>query len=102
MRHFLVIVLIGLASSAFGATLVSVDTSAAERMPGVVVVHDGNFLGVAAPSATIAANAINAIKAEWKAHPERIRQVLGDGAQTARVLAHDTMEKVRQALGLYA
>ena len=28
--------------------------------------------------------------AEWKAHPERIRQVLGDGAQTARVLAHDT------------
>jgi len=40
--------------------------------------------------------------AEWKAHPERIREVLGDGAQTARVLAHDTMEKVRGALGLYA
>ena len=39
--------------------------------------------------------------AEWKAHPERIRQVLGDGAQTARVIAHDTMEKVRAALGLY-
>jgi tryptophanyl-tRNA synthetase len=39
--------------------------------------------------------------AEWKAHPERIRQVLGDGAQTARVLAHDTLEKVRAALGLY-
>jgi tryptophanyl-tRNA synthetase len=39
--------------------------------------------------------------AEWKAHPERIKQVLGDGAQTARVLAHDTMEKVRAALGLY-
>jgi tryptophanyl-tRNA synthetase len=39
--------------------------------------------------------------AEWKAHPERIRQVLGDGAQTARVLAHDTMEKVRDALGIY-
>ncbi len=39
--------------------------------------------------------------AEWKAHPERIRQVLGDGAQTARVLANDTMEKVRAALGLY-
>jgi tryptophanyl-tRNA synthetase len=39
--------------------------------------------------------------AEWKAHPEKIREVLGDGAQTARVLAHDTMEKVRAALGLY-
>ena len=40
--------------------------------------------------------------AEWKAHPERIRQVLGDGAQTARVLAQDTLEKVRDVLGLYA
>lgn len=40
--------------------------------------------------------------AQWRAHPERIREVLGDGAQTARVLAHDTMEKVREALGLYA
>jgi tryptophanyl-tRNA synthetase len=40
--------------------------------------------------------------AEWKAHPERIRQVLGDGAQTARVLASDTMDKVREALALYA
>jgi tryptophanyl-tRNA synthetase len=40
--------------------------------------------------------------AEWKAHPDRIRQVLADGAQTARVLAHDTMENVRGALGLYA
>ncbi|MDB4967221.1 MAG: trpS [Myxococcales bacterium] len=39
--------------------------------------------------------------AEWKAHPDRIRQVLGDGAQTARVLANDTMDKVREALGLY-
>ncbi len=39
--------------------------------------------------------------AEWKAHPERIREVLGDGAQTARVLAHDTLERVRAALGLY-
>jgi tryptophanyl-tRNA synthetase len=40
--------------------------------------------------------------AEWKANPKKIREVLGDGAQTARVLAHDTMEKVREALGLFA
>jgi tryptophanyl-tRNA synthetase len=39
--------------------------------------------------------------AEWKAHPEKIRQVLGDGAQTARVIANDTMQVVRQRLGLY-
>src|SRR5262249_34286885 len=35
--------------SAMEATLVSSDTKAAEAMPGVVVVHDGNFIGVAAP-----------------------------------------------------
>jgi len=40
--------------------------------------------------------------AEWKAHPDKIREVLGDGAQTARVVAHDTMVQVRERLGLYA
>jgi tryptophanyl-tRNA synthetase len=39
--------------------------------------------------------------AELKANPERIREILHAGAQTARVLAHDTMEHVRAALGLY-
>ncbi|MGA2197977.1 MAG: molybdopterin cofactor-binding domain-containing protein, partial [Bryobacteraceae bacterium] len=33
----------------FGATLTSLDSSAAEAMPGVKVVHDGDFVGVAAP-----------------------------------------------------
>ena len=33
----------------FEATLVSVDTQKAEQM-GATVVHDGNFVGVAAPS----------------------------------------------------
>jgi nicotinate dehydrogenase subunit B len=75
--------------SAFGATLVSVDTSAAERMPGVVVVHDGNFLGVAAPSATIAANAINAIKAEWKAHPQPANKDLFDYLRKTAAAGND-------------
>ncbi|HEY7955862.1 MAG: tryptophan--tRNA ligase [Polyangia bacterium] len=39
--------------------------------------------------------------AEWRANPERIRQVLGDGAQTARVIAADTMQMVRERVGLY-
>jgi nicotinate dehydrogenase subunit B len=56
--------------SAFGATLVSVDTSAAETMPGVKVVRDGSFIGVAAPSEELAARAAAAIKAEWKAEPQ--------------------------------
>ncbi len=40
--------------TAFNATLISVDTQKAEQM-GATVVHDGNFVGVAAPS-TEAAN----------------------------------------------
>jgi tryptophanyl-tRNA synthetase len=39
--------------------------------------------------------------AEYKARPEVIRQILGDGAQTARVIAADTMQKVRELTGLH-
>jgi nicotinate dehydrogenase subunit B len=50
----------------FGATLESVDTKAAEAIPGVVVVHDGEFIGVAAPVEHEAARAAAAIHAQWK------------------------------------
>jgi isoquinoline 1-oxidoreductase len=47
------------------ATLAAVNTSAAEAMPGVIVVHDGDFVGVAAPSESLAERALAAIKAQW-------------------------------------
>jgi isoquinoline 1-oxidoreductase len=50
----------------FGATLASLDASAAEAIPGVQVVHEGNFVAVAAPEADVAAKAVAALKAEWK------------------------------------
>lgn len=56
--------------AAFGAKLVSFDDSKARAMPGVVVVHDGDFVGVAAPSEFEAVKAAAAIKAEWKADPQ--------------------------------
>jgi len=52
---------------AYGATLVKADTSAAEAMPGVVVVRDGNFLGIAAPTVAAVNAAVETIKAEWSA-----------------------------------
>jgi nicotinate dehydrogenase subunit B len=55
--------------AAFDATLVSIDTQKAEQM-GVTVVHDGNFVGVAAPSSQQAEHAVAAIRAEWKAEPQ--------------------------------
>jgi nicotinate dehydrogenase subunit B len=54
----------------FGATLISADTSAAEQMPGVIVVREGNFLAVAAPSSARAEKAAAAIHPEWKSEPQ--------------------------------
>jgi isoquinoline 1-oxidoreductase len=50
----------------FGAALLSLDSAAAEAMPGVRVVHEGNFIAVAAPELDTAAKALAALKAEWK------------------------------------
>jgi nicotinate dehydrogenase subunit B len=54
----------------FGAALVSCDDSAAKAMAGVVVVRDGNFVGVVAPSAHEAQLALNVMHAEWKEVPQ--------------------------------
>ncbi len=56
--------------AAFGATLVSLDDSEARSMPGVVVVHDGDFVGVAAPSEFEAVKAAGTIRAKWKTDPQ--------------------------------
>lgn len=49
----------------YNATLASVDTSAAEKMPGVQLVRDGDFIGVVAPDAYTAQQAVDAIQAKW-------------------------------------
>ncbi len=52
-----------------GATLESVELAGARSMPGVVVVHDGDFVGVAAPNSLVASRALAAIKAQWNPGP---------------------------------
>jgi isoquinoline 1-oxidoreductase len=56
--------------SKFEAKLNSVDASAAEKMAGVIVVRDGDFIGVTAPSEDIATRAAAAVKTEWTAPPQ--------------------------------
>ncbi|HTV82602.1 MAG TPA: molybdopterin cofactor-binding domain-containing protein [Acidobacteriaceae bacterium] len=56
--------------SGFRSTLLSVDTSAAEKMPGVQVVRDGDFIGVVAPDAWSAEKAVAAIEAKWAVPPQ--------------------------------
>ena len=53
--------------TAFNSSLVSSDTKAAEAIPGVVVVRDGDFIGVAAPDHQTALRAEKAIAVHWKA-----------------------------------
>ena len=56
-----------LRSSAIGATLASVDTSRAEKMPGVVmIVEEEDFVGVIAETYTQAESAKEALEAEWQ------------------------------------
>ncbi len=55
--------------STLNATLASVDLRDAEKLPGVTVVRDGDFVGVAAASENSAAKAVNDIHAEWKTAP---------------------------------
>lgn len=50
----------------YNATLVSLDTSDAEKLPGVKVVRDGDFVGVVAPDTFTAQRAISLLHAEWK------------------------------------
>ncbi len=54
----------------FEATLGSLDTTAAEAIKGVLVVKDGNFVGLTAPDPLTAAQALDAIKADWKGTPK--------------------------------
>ncbi len=49
----------------FGAKLVSLEASAAEKMPGVKVVHEEDFVGVAAADPETAERALAALKAQW-------------------------------------
>lgn len=56
--------------SAFGATLESVDFSAAKAIPGVITVRDGDFVGIAAPDEFTAERAAAAVKTRWKTTPQ--------------------------------
>ena len=64
--------------SGFNATLVSADTSAAEKISGVQVVRDGDFIGVVAPDVWTADQALGKIRAQWNV-PQQIsnRELFG-------------------------
>jgi isoquinoline 1-oxidoreductase len=60
----------------FGATLANFE---APSLPGVTVVHENNFVGVAAPDAQTAADALRQLKPEWKREPSPAGAASGPG-----------------------
>ena len=64
--------------SSFEATVVSADLSAAQAMSGVIAVHDGEFIGVAAPDRETATQAVKKIRVEWKTSPQPSNAELND------------------------
>jgi len=61
-----------LRAPSYGAKLLEADVTKAKNIPGVIVVKDGDFVGVAAPDLLTAAKALQAIEARWdenKEHP---------------------------------
>jgi len=59
-----------LRATTLNATLQTLDAKAAEAMPGVTVVRDGDFVGVTAPNQHLAARAVEALRAEWKSEKQ--------------------------------
>lgn len=63
---------------AFNSEMVSVDVDQARTLADVVVVHDGNFVGVAAPDLQTAEKALTLIKPQWKVTPQPSRAEIFD------------------------
>ena len=59
-----------LRAPSYGAKLLEADITKASNIPGVVVVKDGNFVGVAAPDIKTAGKALQSITAKWEEKKE--------------------------------
>ena len=66
-----------------GATIASVDTAAADALPGVTVVREGDFLGIVADSTPAAVKAASIIKAEWTGGSSASARTLFDDLKTS-------------------
>ncbi|GAA4424395.1 xanthine dehydrogenase family protein molybdopterin-binding subunit [Pontibacter saemangeumensis] len=67
-----------LRAPSFNATVQRADLAAAKALPGVVVVQEGNFIGVAAPDRATAEKALAAVKVIWNTTNQPSRSDLFD------------------------
>ena len=59
-----------LRAPSYGAKLIDADLAKAKNIPGVIVMKDGDFVGVAAPDVKTANNALQFINAKWEEKTE--------------------------------
>jgi len=85
--------------ASFNATLVSVDLKEAAKLAGVAIVQDGNFIGVAAPSTTLAERAAGLVKAEWKSDPQPSNKELFEYLKKNELPAKDRGDSSVYAVG---
>ncbi|HET9279597.1 MAG TPA: molybdopterin cofactor-binding domain-containing protein, partial [Flavitalea sp.] len=79
-----------LRAPSYGAKLLDADLAQAKNIQGVIVVKDGDFIGVAAPDLKTATKALQSINAKWeekKEHPSNanifdhlVKNQTGDGS----------------------
>ena len=84
---------------AVGATLRSVDLARAAAAPGVIVVHEGSFVGVTAPDPFRAGRALRAVEAEWERVPQPSEAGLDEHLRTHPVEAEGWEGAFHQEVG---
>lgn len=65
-----------LRAPAFGAKLLSLDPAGADRLPGVTVVHEGDFVGVTAPTPHTVKVALDQLRPQWQLSPQVSEEAL--------------------------
>jgi len=73
----------------FKANLKSLDSADAKKMPGVTIVHDGNFVGVAAPDLATVTKALQSLRAEWNAPRQSSEATLFQDLRNAVTVADE-------------
>ena len=96
-----------LRAPSYGAKLIDADLAQAKNIPGVIVVKDGDFIGVAAPDIKTATKAMQSINAKWeekKEHPSNanifdylVKNISGDNGRNSGTIKGDVERGLTEA-----
>ncbi|MGA8275095.1 MAG: molybdopterin cofactor-binding domain-containing protein [Thermoplasmata archaeon] len=82
-----------------GAKLRRVDLSGAQALPGVTTVHEGDFVGVAAPDLLGARAALKALRADWDTTPQPSEREIVDYLRQHPAEGEDFWDVIHEKVG---